>query len=110
MKLKRGRPSPVLALHTRASDPSVSFGLLCALCSISVGGRVVRRGHLYAISVRDLPATVSQRHCGVSRIVKRNSRTQVSFDRADPRPCDVSHLSHAANLNRVRVAEGPPTG
>jgi hypothetical protein len=38
-----------------------------------MGGRVVRQGHLYAISVRDLPATVSQRHCGVSRIVKRNS-------------------------------------
>src|ERR1700722_7151280 len=82
----------VLCFHSRAADPSVSFGLLGALCSISVVGRVVRRGHLYAISVRDLPATVSQRHCGVSRIVKRNSRTQVSFDCADPRPCDVSHF------------------
>ena len=44
---------------------------------------MVRREHLYAISVRDRRATVSQRFSGVSRIVKRNSRTQVFFNRAD---------------------------
>ena len=57
---------------------------------------MVRREHRYAIGVCDRRATVSQRFCGVSRIVKRNSRTQVFFKRGPM----IQHDRHAASARR----------
>jgi hypothetical protein len=44
--------------------------------SVSLGGRFTRE-HLYAISICDRPATVSQRLCSPLRIVKCNSQSAV---------------------------------
>jgi hypothetical protein len=65
-------------LHTRLQNLRLSFGLLFALDRSLWGGRMVRREHLYAISICDRPATVSQRLGRFPRIVKCQSDVPVS--------------------------------
>ena len=81
----------------------VKFRPVVRTGSVSLGGRArFTREHLYAISICDRPATVSQRLRCPLRIVKCNSRTGVSsivfYSIRDARHRDNKDCGHTAGI------------